>query len=171
MSTNTQPLLTMRMAGRIGEGIWDEQGRLYKLPRWVISNPVNVLEGASAEDDEDEVADEDDIDEEEEGKEGADAYYAELGAEKGKERVPSGANAFTLTARLSDRGDDVRVVIDRDESVKAVLKRVQAEANIEPAVKLRMAYLGRILKETETLSLQGWKQGHVVNVLVFNAYI
>jgi hypothetical protein len=32
---------------------------------------------------------------------------------------------------------------------------------------VRIAYMGKILKENETLVAQGWKEGHVVNALVF----
>ena len=32
--------------------------------------------------------------------------------------------------------------------------------------KIRIAYLGRILDEKQTLQKQGWKEGHVVNALV-----
>ena len=33
--------------------------------------------------------------------------------------------------------------------------------------KVKIAYLGKILKENETLLAQGWREGHVVNALVF----
>jgi hypothetical protein len=32
--------------------------------------------------------------------------------------------------------------------------------------RIRIAYLGKILKEQEALLAQGWKEGHVVNALV-----
>lgn len=34
--------------------------------------------------------------------------------------------------------------------------------------KIRVAYMGKILKESLTLEAQGWQPGHVVNALVFN---
>ena len=33
--------------------------------------------------------------------------------------------------------------------------------------KVKIAYLGKVLKEGETLMAQGWQEGHVVNALVF----
>jgi len=39
---------------------------------------------------------------------------------------------------------------------------------LPPNKKVRIAYMGKILKEGATLPIQGWKQGHVVNALVFN---
>lgn len=34
--------------------------------------------------------------------------------------------------------------------------------------KIRLAYMGKILKDGSTLLSQGWKPGHVVNALVFS---
>jgi hypothetical protein len=34
--------------------------------------------------------------------------------------------------------------------------------------KIRLAYMGKILREGSSLLSQGWKQGHVVNALVFS---
>lgn len=34
--------------------------------------------------------------------------------------------------------------------------------------KIKIAYMGKILKDGETLQAQGWREGHVVNALVFN---
>ena len=33
--------------------------------------------------------------------------------------------------------------------------------------RVRIVYLGKILMENETLVNQGWRDGHVVNALVF----
>lgn len=38
-------------------------------------------------------------------------------------------------------------------------------------MKMKIAYLGKILKENETLLGQGWREGHVVNALVFGTGI
>ena len=156
--------------GRLGEGVWDEQGRLYKLPRWVLSDPVNVVEGPGVDDEDEDMPEDDDAeDDEEEAKEGVSEYYSETGIDKGKEKVPTGPNAVTLKIRLSDRATDVHVIVDKHQPVKGVVKRVQAEASISPNVKTKLAYMGQILKDNETLEAQGWKRGHVVNALVFNA--
>ena len=34
--------------------------------------------------------------------------------------------------------------------------------------KVRIAYMGKMLKESESLHAQGWQEGHVVNALVFS---
>lgn len=33
--------------------------------------------------------------------------------------------------------------------------------------KVKIAYMGKILKDGESLQTQGWREGHVVNALVF----
>lgn len=34
-------------------------------------------------------------------------------------------------------------------------------------VKVKIGYLGKVLREGETLQAQGWREGHVLNALVF----
>lgn len=33
--------------------------------------------------------------------------------------------------------------------------------------KIKIAYMGKILKDNKSLQAQGWREGHVVNALVF----
>lgn len=33
--------------------------------------------------------------------------------------------------------------------------------------KIRLAYMGKMLRENATLGVQGWKSGHILNALVF----
>lgn len=40
-------------------------------------------------------------------------------------------------------------------------------ANERQIGKVKIAYMGKILKDSETLQAQGWREGHVVNALVF----
>lgn len=148
--------------GRLGEGVWDERGLLYKLPRWVVSDPVNLAENDDV-DAEEGVAEEDD--EDDEGKEGFSDFGD--GDDKGKAAIPTGPNAITVRTRLSDRGTDVVLVVGKDQPVKALIKRIQSEAGIPTKTKLKLAYLGKVLKDNDVLMARGWQPGHVVNVLVF----
>lgn len=117
--------------GRMGEGVWDERGVLYKLPRWVVSDPVNVgdgdaVDGAGEERVLEDVMETDEEEEEEESKEvGSEEEDAEEAGkrrdEKGKGR---GRDAVKVRARLSDRGTDVVVELDREAAVRSVIRRV-----------------------------------------------
>ena len=110
--------------GRMGEGVWDERGVLYMLPRWVSSDPVNVGEGvvggtgvgtaAMGVDG----ADEDEDVDEEEDEDGTHDVMAEKGT------------SMTVRARLSDRATDVVVVVDPGVSVRGLARAVQAAGGV-----------------------------------------
>ena len=38
---------------------------------------------------------------------------------------------------------------------------------VDSEAKIKIAYMGKILKESKSLQSQGWREGHVVNALVF----
>jgi hypothetical protein len=40
---------------------------------------------------------------------------------------------------------------------------------VSPTLHIRLAYLGKILSEKDTLEAQGWKEGHVINAMVVGA--
>lgn len=40
-------------------------------------------------------------------------------------------------------------------------------AQLSKSRKIRLAYMGKILKENTSLEAQGWQDGHVINALVF----
>ena len=152
--------------GRLGEGVWDDRGRLYKLPRWILSDPINVKEGYAAEDEDEDMPEDDEVEEEDDSKDN-DLYDETEPMDKGKDRVYFGPNAITVIARMSDRGTDLNITLREDQSIRSLIRRVQSEAGLPTETKLRIAYMGRILKEHESLVDQGWKPEHVVNVLVF----
>jgi hypothetical protein len=43
---------------------------------------------------------------------------------------------------------------------------MRALLQVSPSLTIRIAYLGKILNEKDTLEAQGWKEGHVINALV-----
>lgn len=141
--------------GRLEEGVWDDRGGLYALPEWVVSDPSDVLEdeggtgavGVGAEHDGDgdvtEAEDELGADGEEGEFEGKEAEGAsemvvreKVGAADGAEVKGKGKEAVVLRdpvkikVRLSDRGTDVVVVVDREESVRGVVRRILEEAEV-----------------------------------------
>ncbi|PGH11096.1 hypothetical protein AJ80_07284 [Polytolypa hystricis UAMH7299] len=165
--------------GDICDGCYDENGGLYRLPEAIVSDPVNVVDPEDDGDDDDdddsatcrrsgELGDEvssgklavEDIDSDEELEEILERRREEKG--KGNER-----DYIKVTARLSDRGGpDVIVAIGKDQLVSSLARRIQADAGIRGKLRVRIAYLGKFLKEHESLISQGWKEGHVVNALV-----
>jgi hypothetical protein len=145
--------------GRLEEGVWDDRGGLYALPEWVVSDPSDVIDDAEMggmtgvatapehDNDGDVTEAEDEAaygeDGEFEGKEaegGSDMVMREKMAAgeagevkgKGKEAVvpPALKDPVKIKVRLSDRGTDVVVLVDREESVKGVVKRILEEAEV-----------------------------------------
>jgi len=166
--------------GSLTEGCYDEQGNLYRLPEPIILDPTNVIpDGAQVRPDRTSNIDGEtmvgisevkttaidsgkleDPEKEEEDSEAIERRRDEKG--KG-----SGRDAVKVRCRLSDRGGpDVIVLLGKSQTVGTLARRVQSEADVAETARVRMAYLGKMLNERETLAAQGWKEGHVVNALV-----
>ncbi|KAK0743424.1 hypothetical protein B0T18DRAFT_392208 [Schizothecium vesticola] len=153
--------------GDLAQGVYDALGNYYSLPEYVVCDPQNIAQPRGLDDGlgdtkvdlaaDLEGADDgiDDVDEVERRRE-----------EKGK-AVVDVRDLITVRARLSDGSKDVNVSIGKDETVRSLATRV-AEAAKFSGKSIRIAYMGKILREGSSLTDQGWKQGHVVNALVFN---
>ncbi|RGP66240.1 ubiquitin domain-containing 2 [Fusarium longipes] len=150
--------------GDLANGVYDALGNYYQLPEWVVSDPQNFQEdqGTGATGDvstagDDTAADEELSEDEIDGKK----------QEKGKE-VDVVKETVKLRARLSENGQDVNVNISESETVRSVAKKIAVKADLASTKKIRIAYMGKILKDNLSLSAQNWKAGHVVNALVFD---
>ncbi|GJC80513.1 ubiquitin domain-containing protein 2 [Colletotrichum liriopes] len=87
--------------------------------------------------------------------------------EKGK-AVVDARDQLSVLARLSETARDVTVNFVKSDSVRVVARKIQEESGLAGAKKVRIAYMGKILKENLSLTEQGWQEGHVVNALVFD---
>ena len=152
--------------GQLEDAAYDERGQLYSIPAMIVSDPTNVTD----DDDNATVVGRDDglrKDLDLEGPSGA--AVAPMGQndekpDKGKEVIE---DAMKVKCRLSDRGGpDCIVLLGPTQNVSVLIKRLREEANVSNMSRIRLAYLGRILEEKQTLEDQGWKQGHVVQALV-----
>ncbi|KAI5462916.1 hypothetical protein BGZ63DRAFT_177333 [Mariannaea sp. PMI_226] len=151
--------------GNLANGVYDTLGNYYQIPEWIVCDPQNVVDepdagakgdGFAAGDDttaEDDLTDDDEID----GRK----------REKGKEVIDV-REQVVLRARLSENGQDIKITMAETEVVKNIARKIVQEANLAPTKRVRIAYMGKILKENSTLIDQGWKTGHVVNALVFS---
>ncbi|OAA65514.1 histone-lysine n-methyltransferase clr4 [Niveomyces insectorum RCEF 264] len=88
--------------------------------------------------------------------------------EKGKAAAVA-ADQVAVRARLSATSRDVVIRVGREETVRSLAHRISEEAKLPHKTRIRIAYLGKILKDSASLNAQGWKEGHVVNALVFDA--
>lgn len=143
--------------GNLVNGAYDALGNYYALSEWIVSDPQNIVEhdhereGLGSGDDETQGG-------------GEDAETSK--EEKGKD-VDDGEQ-LQVRARLSETGNDIAVSVSKSDIVRIVIKKMAAETKLSSAKKIRLAYMGKMLKETATLESQGWQEGHIVNALVFN---
>ncbi|KAB5535170.1 hypothetical protein GE09DRAFT_1250242 [Coniochaeta sp. 2T2.1] len=157
--------------GDLANGAYDSFGNYYSLPEWIVADPIDVCLAEEGEGDGEEVygdakgeltAGEETAEEELEDEEAV-----RRREEKGKAVVDM-RDQVPLRARLSEGDSDVTLSVGRGESVRSVSRRIAEEASLPSTKKIRLAYMGKILKESSSLLSQGWKQGHVVNALVFS---
>jgi len=146
--------------GDLANGAYDAFGAAYGMPEWVVADPENIVE------------EEIDIDADKgaEGSEGIDEVEVERRREEKGKAVIAASDMLTVRARLSVKGGaDVVVNIGKKDSVRLLMKRIVDEAELPPSRRIKIVYLGFLLKENETLFAQGWKEGNIVNALVFDS--
>lgn len=142
--------------------MYDERGVLYELPTWVIADPEDIIEG-DGDDDEDQVE-----------KAAADDDPSSLTPivgtpssrrdEKGKARLDDIGDVVHVRCRLSDRGSDVTVEVGKKQQVSVLIRKIQDQVGSK---RIRIMYLGKALEERKTVAESGWREGHVVNAMVF----
>ncbi|KAK5171564.1 hypothetical protein LTR04_001587 [Oleoguttula sp. CCFEE 6159] len=149
-------------SGTLRRGVYDERGVLYEVPAWVVADPDDLVTS----DDVKEAAD-DDAASEDLGMKAEDdaAAVRRRRDEKGKGRAADLGVPLKVRARLSDRGTDLLVHMRSEQSVGVLVRRVQEMSGLSKTVKI--GFLGRILDEGQSLGAQGWREGMVVNALVF----
>ncbi|KAI1133984.1 hypothetical protein F5Y05DRAFT_400154 [Hypoxylon sp. FL0543] len=153
--------------GDLSQGAYDALGNYYALPEWIVSDPVNVTEepqkgGADVDRKDDDLTGEEDI----MGGLGEDEAMRRR-EEKGK-GVADLRDMVKVRARLSENLPDVIVSVAPEESVRSFARKIAEESGLPSTKRVRVAYMGKILKENSSLQGQGWKKGHVVNALVFD---
>ncbi|KAI0095546.1 hypothetical protein F4776DRAFT_658765 [Hypoxylon sp. NC0597] len=156
--------------GDLSNGAYDALGNYYALPEWIVSDPVNVTEEGSAKkgkNDVDQKGDDELTGEEDTMQELGEDEVVRRREEKGK-GVADFRDMVKVRARLSENLPDVIVSVAPDESVRSFSRKVAEESGLPPTKRVRVAYMGKILKENSSLQGQGWKKGHVVNALVFD---
>ncbi|KAB5577695.1 hypothetical protein GE09DRAFT_1051864 [Coniochaeta sp. 2T2.1] len=95
-----------------------------------------------------------------------DVCLAEDGEGEGREVYGDAKGELTAGEETAEEElEDDEAVRRREEKGKAV---VDMRDQLPSTKKIRLAYMGKILKESSSLLSQGWKQGHVVNALVFS---
>ncbi|KAK8097652.1 uncharacterized protein PG998_013138 [Apiospora kogelbergensis] len=156
--------------GNLANGVYDALGTYYAVPEWIVCDPTNVVDGGSRDDatadpkaEEDltggEETAEDDVDDDEE-------EALRRREEKGK-AVADVRDLVKIRARLSENSRDIVLAVGTGESVRSIIRKIKEEANLPTTKGVRLSYMGRILKENNSLFDQGFQKSHVVNAFVF----
>ncbi|KAI0145553.1 ubiquitin domain-containing protein [Xylariaceae sp. FL1272] len=155
--------------GDLANGVYDSLGNYYALPEWIVSDPANVAEDSGARSKSIKKHDkaEDDLTGEDTAEELDQDEAQQRREEKGKE-VVNVKNLIRVRARLSENYPDVTIRIDADATVRSLAKKIADESFLPPSKRIRVAYMGKIIKENTTLESQGWQKDHVVNAFVFD---
>ncbi|PKS06684.1 hypothetical protein jhhlp_006758 [Lomentospora prolificans] len=153
--------------GNLAQGAYDSLGNYYAFHEWVISDPTNMVEDTP--DEATETIEDDDtkrIPTFEESDEPDEEEACRRREEKGK-AVVDVRDLITVYARLSENSRDVKVSVGKSDTVRVVARKILEESELPGDRNIRIAYLGKILKDNASLEDQGWKTGHVINALVF----
>ncbi|CAK3953883.1 ubiquitin-binding domain-containing [Lecanosticta acicola] len=155
---------------RIRGGIFDESGRKYEVPDWVLTDPADIIEDGGGVGD----AGEKEIGEDEEEEDGtSDTASSRPGSrmqsakkpQKGKGKMEDLGDQITLRVRLSDQGTDTLLSVGTKQPVRAVLDQLREKAG---ATKVKLVYMGRQLEVEKTLEGQGWTEGRTVQAFVLS---
>ena len=147
---------------RVKGGIYDGRGAFYDLPAWVVTDPADVV-------DDDDLDEDDDVEQEQEKDIDSEHMSTTTAArkkrdEKGKARADDLGSPVRIRCRLSDRGSDVVVEVGSKERVEVVIRKIQEQIGSR---RIRLMYLGKPWVATRSLEDTGWKEGDVVNALVY----
>ncbi|KAI0869482.1 hypothetical protein GGS24DRAFT_512048 [Hypoxylon argillaceum] len=155
--------------GNLSNGVYDALGNYYALPEWIVCDPTNLIEdsGARRESVDKDGKGDDDLTGDDTAEEVDEDEALRRREEKGKAVVDI-KKLVKVRARLSDNYPDVIIGIDADESVRSLSRKIAEESGLPSTRHVRVAYMGKILKENMSLQSQGWQKDHVVNALVFN---
>lgn len=100
--------------GRLEEGVWDEQGQLYSLPDWIVSDPCDFV------DDEKEDLDADT----------KDGFGKDRQAIAGSSAPISVEQTYEVRCRLSDRGTDLEISLGKTEKAKALADLIMKHTEV-----------------------------------------
>ncbi|CAK1355547.1 hypothetical protein CB0940_00738 [Cercospora beticola] len=132
------------------EGVYDDRGKLYDIPYWIVADPADIIEGGD-EKDIDNTEDDEDVD------------SASRREEKGKGRAEDIGDEMRVTARLNTAAQDVTVTIGTKQTILVLKRKIEQQNNIKLN---KLIHLGKILKDHQTLESTGWKSGQILNAFV-----
>ena len=87
--------------------------------------------------------------------------------EKGKGVADPENTEIQLRARRSDAANrDLTITAGRKDTVRQLVRKFSESGGLTPPKRVQLYYLGRLLKEDQSLLDQGWKEGHMIQAFV-----
>lgn len=89
--------------------------------------------------------------------------------EKGKGVADPDNVEYRLRARRSDGGTrDLVITAGTKDTVRQLTRKFTKSSDLAPPKRIQLYYLGRPLKEEQTLEDQGWTEGHILSAFVYD---
>lgn len=143
----------------LDRGVYDVTGQLYELPKYVVSDPTNLVKDpVMGEDDKNDGVDKSDVSDEEDEEE-----LQRRREEKGKGIADE---QFELTAKRSDTEGRMTITAGKKETVRQVLRRFHQLSGLPSTKRIQLMYFGRELDSDKTLTEQDWQEGHVLSAFI-----
>lgn len=145
-------------SGEMTAGCYDRFGNHYRLPAYVVSDPINMasppdpanpIEGADADDNEE-------VETEEEAQIRREA--------KGK----AVEDLLVIDIKRSDLAEKRhKIKINRGDSCRTVARKIEEQTQLNSTKTIRLYYRGKKMDESLSLSANGWKTGDTIGAMVF----
>ncbi|PHH61663.1 hypothetical protein CDD81_8074 [Ophiocordyceps australis] len=165
--------------GDLVNGAYDSLGNFYQMPAWLVADPTNLAHDGDHDDDDSGPDDQSrrnlsstrkqslpTADQDDDAELSSSDSIDKRRREKGK-AVLDMRDHLSVRARLSDSGRDVCVSVRKSDAGRTVIRAIASESALPSSKKIRLAYMGKILRDDLPLESQGWQTGHVINALVF----
>ncbi|TAQ83473.1 hypothetical protein B7494_g8199 [Chlorociboria aeruginascens] len=150
--------------GDMANGVYDSLGGFYPLPECILSDPTNL---AVQEEVQDEDENEENTKDVEEASEEEDEEELQRRRELKGKAVVHVNDMIKVRARMSDgAARDFVNIVGKADPVRMLIATLTEEAGISSPKYIRIAYMGRLLNDNQSLLSQGWKEGNVINAMV-----
>ncbi|KAH8727648.1 Pleckstrin homology domain-containing protein [Phaeosphaeriaceae sp. PMI808] len=137
-------------SGCLWKGVYDSTGVMYKLPEWLIVEPDGLV-----------------------AEEGSDEEAAATGVGGAEELAhdddEEDDEPELVRVRISRNGRDVLIKARRKEHVASIIDKIKKQAELEPSLKIRLVYGGRVYHDNEILESHpfwDFANDFIINALV-----
>lgn len=148
---------------RIRGGVFDERGKRYDVPEWIVTDPADIVEDSDTLTAGGAATGEKEIEEASDTASSRPTSQVDTAGGKGKGRAEDVGELVSLRVRLSDMGTDTMLQVGRKEKVRAVLEKLRQQTGV---LQCKLVMMGKCMEEGATLEEAGWSDGKTVQAFV-----